>query len=393
MSKDNQEKAKSLSELERKIQEVLSDIDSIKKNDGNFDDVINNNKELKEELKEKTLAYEKLQEQFQIAKQKILDMEQEKMFYEKYSKLSEDEKEKAKQEYGEIKDKYDKERQQTLESEQEKMFLEKSLEVEEKQKIAANKKYYKAIIFSAIAIAVIAGVYSIMFVEIAGKQYRIQIEPQTSGYTVQNLKGDKITTWLAWKLAEGDTLYINILNSENYEPEIIDAVKRTIMSDEIFEIDNSLLFKGPQGTTEFYYVGWKGALEKAAESNTEFYIPSKIEVLESASGEGDITIELVNYANADGFAGWANSIADESQNQILKTRITIFDADKLTPVEMETVVRHELGHAFGLAHTEASEDLMAPVITTEYPYISPCDIAAIVSLYDGSETSEITCEI
>jgi len=393
MSKDNQEKAKSLSELERKIQEVLSDIDSIKKNDGNFDDVINNNKELKEELKEKTLAYEKLQEQFQIAKQKILDMEQEKMFYEKYSKLSEDEKEKAKQEYGEIKDKYDKERQQTLESEQEKMFLEKSLEVEEKQKIAANKKYYKAIIFSAIAIAVIAGVYSIMFVEIAGEQYRIQIEPQTSGYTVQNLKGDKITTWLAWKLAEGDTLYINILNSENYEPEIIDAVKRTIMSDEIFEIDNSLLFKGPQGTTEFYYVGWKGALEKAAESNTEFYIPSKIEVLESASGEGDITIELVNYANADGFAGWANSIADESQNQILKTRITIFDADKLTPVEMETVVRHELGHAFGLAHTEASEDLMAPVITTEYPYISPCDIAAIVSLYDGSETSEITCEI
>jgi len=393
MSKENQEKNKSLSELERKIQGILSDINTIKKNDNNFEDVINNNEKLQKELKEKTQAYEKLQEEFQAAKQKILDMEQEKMFYEKYSKLSEDEKEKAKQEYGEIKEKYNKERQQTLESEQEKMFLEKSLEVEERQKIAANKKYYKAIIFSAIAIAVIAGVYSVMFAEIAGEQYKVQIEPQASGYTIQNLKGDKITTWLSWKLAQDDTLHINILNSENYDPEIIDAVKRTIMSDEIFEIDNSLLFKGPQGTTEFYYVGWKGALEKVAESDTKFYVPSKIEVLESASGEGDITIELVDYSNADGFAGWTNSIADDTQNQILKARITIFDSDKLTPVEMETVLRHELGHAFGLAHTEASEDLMAPVITTEYPYISPCDLAAIVSLYDGSETSEITCEI
>jgi predicted nuclease with TOPRIM domain len=161
MSKDNQEKNKSLSDLEKKLQGILSDIDTIKKNDGNFEDVINNNKNLEKELKEKTQAYEKLQEQFQTAKQKISEMEQEKMFYEKYSKLSEDEKEKAKQEFGEIKEKYDKEHQQILESEQEKMFLEKSLEVEEKQKLAANKKYYKAIIFSVVAIAVIAGAYSI----------------------------------------------------------------------------------------------------------------------------------------------------------------------------------------------------------------------------------------
>ena len=281
MSKENQEKNKSLSELEKKIQEILSDIDTIKKNDGGFEDVIKNNEELKNELNKKTQEYEKLQEQFQLVNQKMLDLEQEKMFYENYSKLSEDEKEKSKQEHDKIKEKYEKERQQTLETEQEKMFLEASLKVEEKQKIEANKKYYKAIIFSVVAIAVIAGVYSVMFAEIAGEQYRVQIEPQTSGYTIQNLKGDKITTWLSWKLAQDDTLHINILNSEKYDSDIIDAVKRTIMSDEIFEIDNSLLFKGPQGTTELYYVGWKGALEKVAESNTEFYVPSKIEILES----------------------------------------------------------------------------------------------------------------
>jgi len=209
MSKENQEKNKSLSELEKKIQEILSDIDTIKKNDGGFEDVIKNNEELKNELNKKTQEYEKLQEQFQRVNQKMLDLEQEKMFYENYSKLSEDEKEKSKQEHDKIKEKYEKERQQTLETEQEKMFLEASLKVEEKQKIAANKKYYKAIIFSVVAIAIIAGVYSVMFAEIAGEQYRVQIEPQTSGYTIQNLKGDKITTWLSWKLAQDDTLHIN----------------------------------------------------------------------------------------------------------------------------------------------------------------------------------------
>ena len=114
MSKENQEKNKSLSELEKKIQEILSDIDTIKKNDGGFEDVIKNNEELKNELNKKTQEYEKLQEQFQRVNQKMLDLEQEKMFYENYSKLSEDEKEKSKQEHDKIKEKYEKERQQTF---------------------------------------------------------------------------------------------------------------------------------------------------------------------------------------------------------------------------------------------------------------------------------------
>ena len=392
---EGKEKIESLLELEKRVQAILADINNLKNKDieGNYESLIKKNKELEDNLKEKANALEELQEKFQLANQELLELKQEKMFFENYSKLGEDEKEKAKQEHDQMKEKYEKERQQTLESEQEKMFLEASLKVEEKEKANATKKYYKALIVSAIAIAVIAGAYSVMFAEIAGQQYQVQMEPKTSGYTIQNLKGDKITTWLSWKLAEGDTLHVNILNSENYDKEIIDAVKKVIQSEEAIEIDNSLLFKGPKGTTEVYYIGWQGALKKAAESNTKLYVPSKIEILESAIGEGDITIELVDYANADGFAGWTNSIADDVQNQILKARITIFDADNLTPTEMETVLRHELGHALGLAHTEASEDLMAPVIATEYPYISPCDLDAIISLYDDSETSVITCDI
>jgi hypothetical protein len=35
---------------------------------------------------------------------------------------------------------------------------------------------------------------------------------------------------------------------------------------------------------------------------------------------------------------------------------------------------------------------MYPTITTDYPYISDCDLDAISSLYDGGESSQVICE-
>ena len=52
-----------------------------------------------------------------------------------------------------------------------------------------------------------------------------------------------------------------------------------------------------------------------------------------------------------------------------------------------------MGHALGLAHSTAPEDLMAPTITTEFPYISECDVDAIVKLYDDGKSSQVVCEI
>jgi len=133
-------------------------------------------------------------------------------------------------------------------------------------------------------------------------------------------------------------------------------------------------------------------MTEAAKTETTLYVPAKFKVIESASGEGDITIELTNQMNADGFSGWTNSIADASQNQILKSRITIFSVNNLSTAALETVVRHELGHALGLAHSTAPEDLMYPTIETNFPYISDCDIDAMEKLYDGGNTSEVICE-
>ena len=80
------------------------------------------------------------------------------------------------------------------------------------------------------------------------------------------------------------------------------------------------------------------------------------------------------------------------ENQILKSSITIFNADNLSDSQLSTISRHEFGHAIGLAHSSAPEDLMYPTIETDFPFISDCNISAIIYLYDGNVDEEVICE-
>ena len=85
-------------------------------------------------------------------------------------------------------------------------------------------------------------------------------------------------------------------------------------------------------------------------------------------------------------------LVDDASEQILKARITIYDVDELTDAEFTTIVRHEFGHALGLAHSSASDDLMYPTIQTDNALISQCDIDAMASLYNGEKIAQVTCD-
>lgn len=212
-----------------------------------------------------------------------------------------------------------------------------------------------------------------------------------SKYVTENLRGDTIDTWKFWNIISGSALTVNIVNSELLDDDKILIIKNAITSYETILIDDSLVHKGPKGTSSTYYLGWTGSLKAAAELYpTKYPIPNNFDIIESKRGEGDIIILLSKLKDTDGYSGFTKSTVDG--NEILKTTITIYDVNNLSENQLSTLVLHEMGHAMGLAHSTAPEDLMYPIIETDFPYISECNIAAIAALYNGEIQGQVVCE-
>ncbi len=215
-----------------------------------------------------------------------------------------------------------------------------------------------------------------------------QITPLKTQYIVQNLKGDALETWYAW--TPRDSIEIYIENEDNYPKEKIDSLKKAIMSTETIEIDNSLVYKGDEGTFSTYWVGWKGAIDHYRELRDN---EEPFEITFTDKDDADIIITLTNSKSGDGLSGLTDSRVNDATRTILKSYITIYDADNLSNEHMEIIIRHEFGHVAGLAHATAPEDLMYPIIQTAAPYISECDMDALMHLYTGGKTSQVICEI
>lgn len=208
-------------------------------------------------------------------------------------------------------------------------------------------------------------------------------------YYTENLRGDTVDTWKSWRLV-GTTLNVNILKSPRVTEHQIDIIKNAIASEKAVEFDDSIVHKGPKGSMSTYYEGWAGAIKSVTQSQTKYNLPTNFNFVDTSGGEGDIIITLSNIKDSDGYTGYTKSVTEE--NEILKSFITIYDISNLSDQQLSTIIRHEFGHALGLGHSTAPEDLMAPTIDMTIPYISECNVDAIVDLYNANEGKQTVCE-
>ncbi len=375
-------------ELEKKLKDAADAFEELK-----HDTFIENKEsetlheqydEILTKLKEKEESFAELEKKYNDILTKYREIKQHEL-------ISSDIIEDSEKQVADIHEELDKIQSESKEKDMEKSLLEEMVEMETKERHIATTKYYKTIIVAAVSVAIIAGGYSYLFAELAGQQYMVEdLGGVNSSYVIQNLKGDTIDTWLSWRLHEGDPLRVTIQNGENYPPEIFEAVKQTVIPEIAIDIDDSLAGKGERGETSEYFLGWTGALLAAAEAPSEVYIPT-IELIDTENG-ADIIVILVDEQNADGFTGWTVSIADDAVNQVLKSKVTIFNVDELSQDQVAAITRHEFGHVIGLVHSSDDLDLMHPVIKTKFPYISECNISAVHHLYDGGKSSKVECE-
>ena len=204
----------------------------------------------------------------------------------------------------------------------------------------------------------------------------------TSEYLIENIKGERVDTWTAWNLVEGDPFHIQVISSPEVTPQRLKVIEDAVLSNETVTVGDLK-----------YYKGWAGALDAVSLLNHTLVIPSHFDVTETNTGSGNIVITLSPLENADGYTGYTKSIADATQHQILKSDITIYNADKISNDELAIILRHELAHGFGLGHADDENDLMFPNVQAyaPYGYISECDVEAMAGLYDGNERSHVIC--
>ena len=151
----------------------------------------------------------------------------------------------------------------------------------------------------------------------------------------------------------------------------------TITHQQVEFVENTIISKGFDAG-KMHYLGWNQGIQEI----NDFYnvdIPT-LKLDQTPENSHFITLFLSMKEKPQKFDGYTELILDE-QNKIEKAFITIYDVDSLSPYQLKSITRHELGHALGLGHTEIENDLMNPVIKTGFDAISILDLHTLLMAY------------
>lgn len=187
-----------------------------------------------------------------------------------------------------------------------------------------------------------------------------------------------INTFLPWKTLDDKTLYVSIIKETSLSADQLVNIKKAITGYGTVKFDDTETF-----------VSWNEALQTTSQYKTKISMPTNIVLLSDNNSEADVTIFITDEENAN-YSGYTTHVIEN--NKIVKSNITIYDINSMTGKQISSIVRHEFGHALGLAHADSPNDLMFS--TVQVPsYVTECDIDTLLALYDGNVKNSSNCGV
>ena len=178
-----------------------------------------------------------------------------------------------------------------------------------------------------------------------------------------NHKWDELA---AWKEVKNNEIQVLIIRDANVSQKHVDIVEDTINSKEVNNSGKKL------------FQGWNEGIKQISESH-DVTIPT-LHVQSKLDSQDTIIIYLMDKIDTNGYDGYTNLYYDENGN-IEKAFVKIFNVDELNENQLKTIVRHEIGHALGLGHTNEKNDLMQSIIDMRHTAISLLDLQALARIY------------
>lgn len=169
-----------------------------------------------------------------------------------------------------------------------------------------------------------------------------------------------------WEDVQGNIIPVLIMRDAKVSENQVDIVEDAI---------NSKIVKNPGRTL---FLGWNEGIKEISKS-FGVKVPT-LEIQYKLERTNTITIHLSDKTNPQGYNGYTNLFYDANGN-IQKALVTIYNTDELNKTELESIIRHELGHALGLGHTNVENDLMQTNIDMNFNAISLLDLQALAHIY------------